>query len=303
MTKRSAMRRLTVDLEDGQVSVCAWRGPENAPVLHWAHANGFNGQTYAPLLSLLSDRFHVYAWDARGHGRSTLPADPENMRDWGVYRDDLLQLMQFIKSRHDTPVLMGGHSLGGCVSVMAAAKRPDLVQGMVLADPVIIPFRYKLAMRLAWLLGPRGEGLKLASMARRRRQVWPDIATLKAAYTGRGAFRTWQAPFLTAYLRGGTLPCDEGVRLACAPAWEAANFEAFRHDSTTPVKQLRVPFILLMAEHGSTTRAPDLFHANAAQVQITRVPGSSHFLPMERPELVTAAVRDLADRLGLPLQA
>jgi pimeloyl-ACP methyl ester carboxylesterase len=299
MSKAVRMRRTTLDLSDGQVSLCMWRGPENAPVLHWAHANGFNGQTYAPLLSQLSDRFHVYAWDARGHGQTTLVADPDQMRDWNIYREDMIQVIEALRVRHAAPILLGGHSMGGCVSVMTAAQRPDLVKGLVLADPVIIPFRYKLAMRLASLLGPRGEGMKLADMARRRRALWPDIKTLKAAYTGRGAFKTWQTPFLTAYLKGGTLPTEDGVSLACAPAWEAANFEAFRHDSIGPVKQLRVPFTLLMAEVGSTTRVPHLFAANAARRAIQRVPSTSHFLPMEVPELVTAAVRDLADHLGL----
>jgi pimeloyl-ACP methyl ester carboxylesterase len=299
MSKKTPMRRMTVELRDGHVSLCMWRGPENAPVLHWAHANGFNGQTYAPFLSQLADRFHVYAWDARGHGRTTLAADPDKLRDWNIYRDDMIQLMETLKARHAAPILMGGHSMGGCVSVMTAAQRPDLVDGLVLADPVIVPWRYKFALRLAWLLGPRGEGMKLADMARRRRQLWPDIATLKAAYTGRGAFKTWQTPFLTAYLKGGTLPHTDGISLACAPAWEAANFEAFGHDSVGPVKRLRVPFTLLMAETGSTTRAPHLFSANTAGHAIHRVPNTSHFLPMEVPELVTAAVRDLADHLGL----
>src|SRR6056300_1475446 len=68
------MRRLKLETETGYMSVCYWKGPAGAPVLHWAHANGFNGRTYAPLLAPLAEHFHIYASDARGHGLSTLPA-------------------------------------------------------------------------------------------------------------------------------------------------------------------------------------------------------------------------------------
>ena len=48
------MKRLTIKTDRGDFSVCFWKGPANAPILHWAHANGFNGQTYNRLLSKLT---------------------------------------------------------------------------------------------------------------------------------------------------------------------------------------------------------------------------------------------------------
>lgn len=299
MSKPPALRRIICPLPDGDMSLSMWRGPENGPVLHWAHANGFNGQTYAPLLAKLSERFTVYAWDARGHGRSTLPADPAALKGWDIYRTDLLAVIDFLHRRHQAPILLGGHSMGGCVSVMAAAASPDKIAGLMLADPVIVPWRFKFAMKLSWLLGPRGEGNRLAEMAGKRRAAWPDIATMEKAYTGRGAFRTWAAPFLSAYLRGGTRPSAEGVQLSCAPAWEAANFMAQSHDSVGPVKNLSSPFTVLMAEHGSTTRAPRLFGAHKHAFRVKIVGGTSHFLPMEKPEQVIAEIHALADHLSL----
>ena len=43
--------------------------------------------------------------------------------------------------------------MGGCASVMAAAKRPDLVAGLVLADPVIVPRRERLLARMTFRNG------------------------------------------------------------------------------------------------------------------------------------------------------
>ena len=62
------MKRLTIKTDRGDFSVCFWKGPANAPILHWAHANGFNGQTYNRLLRKLTRDFNVYAWDAPGYG-------------------------------------------------------------------------------------------------------------------------------------------------------------------------------------------------------------------------------------------
>ena len=62
------MKRLTIKTDRGDFSVCFWKGPKDAPILHWAHANGFNGQTYNRLLRKLTRDFNVYAWDAPGYG-------------------------------------------------------------------------------------------------------------------------------------------------------------------------------------------------------------------------------------------
>jgi len=299
--QKSPMRRISLNGYDGKISVCYWAGPEGAPVLHWAHANGFNGQTYAPLLAKLSERFHVYAADARGHGKSTLVADPEHHFGWDIYRDDLVSLLYQLRARHaNAPLVLGGHSMGGCVSIMAAAKEPRLAQGMVVVDPVIIPHGFKLLMALGRLFNLNiGGGHKLAAMSRKRRFVWPDAKTLTAAYKGRGAFTSWKQAFLTAYVKGGTLKTDDGIRLACVPDWEAANFAYQGHDSITPVKKLAIPFRLLTAEHGSTTRGIKAFKKNHHAQSIEVVPNSTHFLPMEVPDRVIEEFNILADRLDL----
>ena len=73
------MKRLKIKTARGNLSVCFWKGPVDAPILHWAHANGFNGQTYDRLLRKLTDRFNVYAWDAPGYG----------MTDKGSFYDEI----------------------------------------------------------------------------------------------------------------------------------------------------------------------------------------------------------------------
>ena len=212
------MRRFSIAMADGDISLCSWMAGAaptgDKPVLHWAHANGFNGETYTPLLEPLQARFDICAWDSRGHGLTSLPANPEEMTGWHIYRDDLIGVIEHLAQAAGQKIWLGGHSMGGCASIMAAAQRPDLVAGLVLTDPVIVPSTGLNLMRLWYRLRPHS-GTILMQMAGKRRAVWPDIETITAAYTGRGAFATWQDGFLDAYLRGGLLPHedDAGNRL------------------------------------------------------------------------------------------
>ena len=296
---RETSARRDLPLPEGTISYLEWGvdGPGKTP-LHFAHANGFNGQTYARILSGLADTFHVRAWDARGHGETTLPADPAKHRNWYVYRDDLIAMAEDFVKASGKKIILAGHSMGGAASVMAAAARPDLVRGIVLFDPVMIPAIARIVMLASQVFGLRGN--PLADGAEKRRAVFPDRQTMVDRYEGRGAFRTWPRAFVEDYVAGGTKVRDDGqIELSCAPAWEAANFRAQGHNIAPSVRNLHVPFALLHAEHGSTCRAPFpmLLKRRDPTGHVMQVPGSTHFLPMEFPELVAKEIRGFAARL------
>lgn len=274
---------------DGKLSLYRWQeAPNDRPVLHWAHANGFNGHTYEPLLTPLAAQFDLYAWDARGHGRTEWRAEPDKMTGWDIYARDLIALLEVLHAEHGRKIWLGGHSMGGCTSVLAAAMRPDLVAGLILADPVITP-------KITWWMQVFGKlrsggGLQLADMAKKRRALWPDRETVEKAYTGRGAFQTWDPVFLRAYLQGGLLPDGDNMRLACAPHWEAANFKGPQLDCQKYIGKLRVPFTLLTAEIGSTTYFRQPFERLAVRKKIETVAGATHFLPMEMPDYLRGEI-------------
>lgn len=296
------MNRTAFATPQGPISVCHWNDDAafapsgEKPILHWAHANGFNGQTYDKLLAPLADRLDIYGWDARGHGFTQLPANPDEMKSWAIYAQDLEHLIARLHVKSGQKIWLGGHSMGGCASIMLAAKRPDMVAGLVLTDPVILPLRAVWIVPIMMAL--RGKGHVLMEMAKRRRRHWPDLATIEKAYTGRGAFASWQDGFLKDYLLGGLLPLEDGhqaelqnsVTLACDPQWEAVNFKGPQFNTVPLIKKLRVPFSLLMAEIGSTTRAGNAFEGLSVDKTISVIAGSTHFVPMEFPDLVRQAI-------------
>jgi pimeloyl-ACP methyl ester carboxylesterase len=253
-------------------------GPDERPVdVVFSHANGFNARTYRSILAPLADRLRILAVDLRGHGATTLPADPQAHGGWNAFRDDLLALLDLETAG---PVVLAGHSMGGTTSLLAAAHAPQRARGLALFDPVI--FAQGVA-RDTMGDNPLAEG------AQRRRATFPSKAAAVEAYTGRGAFRTWRPEQLRDYVSGGFRDTAEGdVTLACAPAWEAANFRTHGYDPWAAFRATRCPIRILRAEIGSTARLDEgqdeLLATGRARIEL--VEGASHFLPMERPELV-----------------
>lgn len=293
--------RRELALDEGAISFLEWKQGKQQPALHFAHANGFNGQTYRRLLAPLAGRFHIRAWDARGHGLTSLPADPRGHGNWRVFRDDLIRFVENFAAEAGGPVLLGGHSMGGTTSLMVAAERPDLVRGLILVDPVMVPLSARLVMKAYRALGRKGGPASLAEGAERRRAVFPDRATMVTAYKGRGAFRTWPEEVIADYVEGGTKLREDGkVELACAPAWEAANFRAQDHNIWHDIDRLRCPLTLLYAGASSTCRAPApaLLGGRDPEATILRIGQATHFLPMEYPDAVRREALALDARLA-----
>lgn len=263
--------------------------------LHFAHATGTNAALYARLLAPLADRFAITASDARGHGFTGLPKDPEALTSWDQFADDLLRLIDVIDAGGRW--LLAGHSMGAAVSLLAAAARPDRVAGLVLVDPAMLPFDIAAAVRAGADIPNM-----MADQAARRRGRFHGRTEARAAYHGRGVFGSWSDADLDAYLAGGLVETPDGVELACAPAFESATFRAVSPRIEPALAALRCPFILLAGEQGSTVRDAELaaFAAHPACLEAVRVPGTTHFLPLERPELVREACLRISSSSGEP---
>ena len=289
-------QRRSMQMWDGDVSYLAWEeASAKAPALHFAHANGFNALTYRWLLDRLASGFRVYANDLRGHGLTTLAANPKGMQSWLTYRDDLLRWMEALDGR---PKLLCGHSMGATASLMAAIAKPQTVTGVVLVEPVIMPPRYLRWLKIIRALGLLNYVFPMVAQAQRRRSIWPNRQAMFEAYRGRGAFASWPEQVVRDYIEGGTVDFLDGkqVRLACTPGWEAANYRAGAPNVWAQIGELRCPVTLIVGAKRST--CPDFVIDMLAKarpgMRIVRVPEASHFLPMEYPEIVLAEIRAMA---------
>ena len=274
-------RKVDLPARGGTMAVLDF-GPPGRPVeVVFSHANGFNGRTYRSILAPLAREFRMLLLDMRGHGGSTLPTELEGRAGWPQFRDDLRALLA---AETDGPVILAGHSMGATTSLLAAAAEPQRVKALALFDPVV------------FIGDPaRGDNV-LAAGADRRRDTFPTKADVIAAYTGRGGFRSWTPEQLADYVEAGFRETDNGqVTLTCAPAWEASNFRHHNYDAFAAFRAVHCPIRILKAEHGSTARIDGIEAELLAtgHTRIETVPGTSHFLPMERPDLVRATLTSL----------
>jgi pimeloyl-ACP methyl ester carboxylesterase len=189
--------------------------------------------------------------------------------------------------------------MGGTVSLLATALRPDLVKGLVLADPVIMPQTFRLFAQAARLLGLYDRVLPMVQQAERRRARWPSPEAAFLAYKGRGAFRTWPEKTVRDYLEGGLTAdlASNDWMLSCAPQWEAANYRAGPPNVWPLLQKIRVPVVLLTAGQRSTCPVPV---ARALQARVKTLkwrlfPECTHFLPMERPDTVAESLQRVAE--------
>jgi len=279
-------RARRIELPDRGGSLAALEfGPADRPFdVIFSHANGFNARTYRTIFQPLADRLRILAYDLRGHGATDLPIVIEGRSSWDDFGGDLLALIEELDARD---VVLAGHSMGATTSLLAASGAPERVRALVLFEPVLMTPE----ARAQAAAGGRPQS-PLVADTQRRRDLFPSRQAAIDAYTGKGAFARWTPAMLADYVEAGLKPrADGGFELACSKAWEISNYVAQAHDSWGAFAKVRRPIQIFQAEHGSTANlAPLADLAAADHIQVAKIAGASHFLPMERPGLVADAL-------------
>lgn len=124
--------------EAGAVSINYVQGPVAGPPLVLLHGVTDRWQDFLPIIPALSLRWHIYAPDFRGHGKSGWAQGHYDFRDYGM------DIHRLIDSVVGEPVILVGHSLGGLIALWVAAHYPDSVRALVVGDS---PFRVDETLR------------------------------------------------------------------------------------------------------------------------------------------------------------
>jgi pimeloyl-ACP methyl ester carboxylesterase len=110
------------------VSLNLAEGPDNGPLLLLLHGFTNRWQTFLPILPVLTERWHVVAFDHRGHGRSDRL--PGGYTAAGFYADAEAVLARFSPE----PAVLLGHSMGGSLALHLAQNRPERIRAVVTGD-------------------------------------------------------------------------------------------------------------------------------------------------------------------------
>ena len=115
------------------------------------------------------------------------------------------QLTDFVTplATQNGPVFLVGHSLGGILSMMMAAKRPELVSAVVLLDsPMLGGWKAKLLKTVKRI--PGAEALSPAAVSRKRRTTWANEAETLVHFQHKKVFAKWHPQVLKDYVKHGT---------------------------------------------------------------------------------------------------
>ena len=256
---------------------------------YFSHANGFNGLTYQSLLKNISKEFRVTTYDMRGHGDTTLKADPKKLRSWHSFRDDLI----FLIENSNAPAVLSGHSLGGTASWLAALLRPDLVEKLVLVDPVILPLRYIFSYHLfnffnmAHFLSP------LAKNALIRRNKWKTKEEAYDYFAGKKLFSKVSKDALNDYVNHGLKHNKKNnLTLKCDPKWESACFQLNTKEVWNGVENLKIPIKIILTKNSAVCNkfSQERIKKLAPQTEIVFIENTTHMLPLEASEEVSEEI-------------
>jgi pimeloyl-ACP methyl ester carboxylesterase len=142
----------------GEVKLNYAEGEDNGPPLLLIHGLGRRWQVFLSLIPSLSLRWHIYAVDLRGHGKST--HIPRGYRG-SQYAEDV---RAFLAQGVGEPAAVFGHSLGGLVGMSIAAHHPELIRALVVGDSVLSPEMLGASMYAALFSGLRDIATKGGSL-------------------------------------------------------------------------------------------------------------------------------------------
>src|SRR5215469_4050219 len=100
------------------------------PMLLLSHGYAATSAMFAGNVAALATTHQVLTWDLRGHGSSDYPVDPASYSGANALAD----MAALLADLGTDKAVLGGHSLGGYLSLQFALRFPDRVTGLVLID-------------------------------------------------------------------------------------------------------------------------------------------------------------------------
>ncbi len=244
------------------------------PTLHIVavHGNGGGASRFTAMVNAVGDRAHVHAVTLPGF--STSRRDP-SLQTVSDYADRLAELMGPAGAR---PVVLG-HGIGGSFALDLAARRPEVMSGLILHAPVGANLDTRLFPRIMSTAPVRALAKRLIA-ARPPRPLWRRL------FFPHGAPRAVLDEFFDEYRT-----CEAFGQMfeIISPSW---------FGQLPPVEG--VPTVVLWGEHDRVLRAgqADAILDKVPGAEVIVQPGWDHFPMIEQPQEYADAIIGIAGRLA-----
>jgi N-formylmaleamate deformylase len=240
----------------------------NKPPLILLHGLMTNGICWTSLANTLQHDYDVIMPDARGHGNSSVP-------DHGYgYDDHAKDVVGLIKSLGISAPILLGHSMGGMTAAVVASQHPNLLQGLILADPTFLSPKLQREVRDSEVADQH------------RRILKKSLNELIADAQKRNPNRSLETLKLLALARLQTSMSAFDVLTPPNPDYKML------------VSEINIPILLIFGDKGivTTSMAAELQGLNA-KLQIYEIHQAGHSIHLEQPENFAAVVKSFLDSL------
>ncbi len=284
--------------KNGAVNLAIYRwgeDPGDRPRVLLVHGTGFCGPVWHDVAMALAPEYAVYAFDRRGHGRSSKPSAGYDFLD---FAGDLRAGIDHLELDAAYGV---GHSAGATDLLLTAASRPAAFRCLFAMEPTTMdPAQRRAPTPLS------RERAETLDRVEKRRADFPSFEDVVSRYRERPAFLAWRPELLELYVRTGFDCLDDGnVRLRCSPAIERAmlgpifdvmqNQYGLTGDSHVfdAYASIAVPTCI-----AATAHSPEIYQQMAVTAQRlipgatkTFLAGVGHCAAQEKPSAVVDALR------------
>ncbi|ARU05304.1 alpha/beta hydrolase [Comamonas serinivorans] len=266
--------------------------PRPRPLV-FAHANSFPAGTYRRLLSAFEAQgYTVFAIDKFGHDEQYPVTD-----QWPHLVAQLQALVHQVHAQTGQKPYLVGHSLGGILSLMCAARHPEQVRGVVLLDsPVVTGWRAG-ALRMVKRSPLLRRRFMPSAVSQRRRTAWASRDEASTHFAAKRLFARWHPEVLRDYVEAGLAEAHDegGVTLSFDRGVETRIYDTLPH-GLGRLLRLHPPRCPVAFVGG--TRSRELRQAGLSgirrlpDVRLRMVEGT-HLFPMEKPTETVAVVSEL----------
>jgi pimeloyl-ACP methyl ester carboxylesterase len=265
------------------------------PLIVFSHGNSFPASTYGVLFQSLKARgFQVKAIEKFGHD----PRYPVTS-NWPYLVQQLADFTSEQVEKTGQAAFLVGHSLGGFLSLMCAARNPVLggqpVRGVLLIDSPILGGWRAAALSMAKrarLVGSISPG----AVSRKRKNQWLGVDEVLAHFRSKKAFARWDEQVLRDYIEHGTHDAqgENGYQrlLSFDRDVETAIYNTLPHNLEDLLKRhpLKCPVAFIGGRQSTEMKQVGMaMTEKVAKGRITMLDGS-HLFPMEKPVATAAAI-------------
>ena len=265
-----------IDSSDGVRVALHDLGGDGPPLLI-LHATGFHGRSYRAVAEHLTDHFHVWAPDLRGHGDSTTPDDTD--LGWASMTDDVVAVSEHLGV---DSWAVAGHSMGGAVAAKTALAHPGLVAAAWVFEPVIFPPTGVTVAR---------QGNRLAESARLRRHNFDSFDQAIERYANAAPFAQVSRNVIRDYVVDGFFETDTGITLKTSGETEARLFEGVDLELFGKLRSVAAPFtVATSADGGPPSTVAKQITDQLPNARSVVWPENTHFGPLEDPRRAAAEI-------------